>query len=226
MSGVYYVRDDVLKESPAAAVYIWFSPASRFLLCTRIGAAMAKGAFFQAALSLAIIGPSTITAQSQVRLDVPADTVRRLAKKTYIEDLAVNDTAHIFWSVCIENGALYVPGWTSPADLGSQSYAQTGVVLRITVLPGKKIRGVLVDAAQAQAVAKGKSNEPPSLNPDAYKEAVLDYVNNIYAGGTWGPFLCEDERRLNPLRTLTLYAVESINGFSKISDLLASLSKK
>src|SRR5262249_23518991 len=111
-------------------------------------------------------------------------------------------------------------------DLGSQNYAQTGVVLRITVLPGKKIRGVLVDAAQAQAIAKGKSNEPPSLDPDAYKEAVVNYVNNIYTGGAWGPFSCEDERRLNPLRSLTLYAVESINGFSKISDLLASVSKK
>jgi hypothetical protein len=37
---------------------------------------------------------------------------------------------------------------------------------------------------------------------------------------------CEDERRANPLRTLNLFSLESINGFSKVSELLASVTGK
>ena len=181
-----------------------------------------KTALFKASFSLAMACLFAGAAQSQVKLDAPADLVRRLAKQTYLEDLAVNDTAFLYSSSCIENGALFVPGWTRPADLGASDYAQTGVIIRITVQPGKKLRATLVDAAQAQAVAKGKLNASPSLTPEAYKEAVVTYVNNIYTGGIFGPLLCEDERRMNPLRTLTLYPIESINGFSKISDLIAS----
>src|SRR6185436_14637776 len=132
-----------------------------------------KAALFRASFSLAIIGLFGGAAQSQVKLDATADVVRRLAKQTYLEDLAVNDTAHIYSSLCIENGALYSPGWTVPADLAGTNYALTGVILRITVLAGRKLRGTLVDAAQAQAVAKGKLNEPPTLTPLAYKEAVV-----------------------------------------------------
>jgi hypothetical protein len=157
--------------------------------------AILKTALFRAIFSLAIADLFVGTAQSQVKLDAPPDVVRRLAKKTYLEDLAVNDTAHIYSTVYIENGALHVPGWTEPADLGHNNYPQTGVILRITVLLGRKVRGTLVDAAQAQAFAKGNLNEPPSLTPDAYKEAVVSYVYNIYSGGIFVALLCEERTR-------------------------------
>jgi hypothetical protein len=186
---------------------------------------MFNAIFFKATFAVAIASLLPTSAQSQIKLDSSADAARRLAKETYIEDLAVNDAAHIYNYICIENGGLYVPGWTQPADLASSTYAQTGIILRIQILPGRKLKGTLVDAAQAQAVAKGKSNEPSSLDPAAYKMAVIDYVNGLYKGSPFGTHLCEEERQSNPQRTLTLYALDSINGFSKISDLLASVSK-
>lgn len=186
---------------------------------------MFKAIFFRAFFGMAAASLSPNSSYSQMKLDTPADSVRRLANETYIEDLTVNDTAHVYNNICIENGGMYLPGWTQPADLANSSYAQTGVILKIQVLPGKKLKTTLVDAAQAQAVAKGKSNEPASLDPAAYRKAVIDYVNGLYKGTFFGPRLCEEERRGNPVRTLTLYPVESINGYSKISDLIASFSK-
>jgi hypothetical protein len=161
-------------------------------------------------------------AVSQMKIDVPADTVRKLANITYLEDLSVNDTALIYQTVCVENGGLFVPSWTVPSDLAKSEYKQTGLLLRIQVLPGKKLRGTLVDGAQAQAIAKGRPNEPASLVGDTYKEAVISYVNGLYVGGFFGVLSCDDERRSNPLRTLTLFSLESINGFTKLSDLIAS----
>jgi hypothetical protein len=44
----------------------------------------------------------------------------------------------------------------------------------------------------------------------------LSYVNDIYEGGFLGQASCDAERRSNPVRTLTLFNLESINGFTKI----------
>jgi hypothetical protein len=165
-------------------------------------------------------------AVSQMKVDVPADTIRRLANKTYLEDLSVNDTAHFYQPTCVENDGLFIPGWTQPYDLANSDYKQTGLMLRIQVVPGKKVKGTLVDAAQAQAIAKGHPNEPASLIGSAYNEAVISYVNGLYSGGFFGNASCEDERRSNPLRTLNLFGLESINGFKKISDLIASVTAK
>src|SRR5262249_2250045 len=96
------------------------------------------------------------SALAQMKVDLPAETARKEAKKTYPDDLAVRDTALIYRSLCVENGSLFVPGWTVPADLANSSYQQTGITLRVEVLPGKKLKGTLIDAAQAQAIAKGR----------------------------------------------------------------------
>jgi hypothetical protein len=166
------------------------------------------------------------SALAQMKVDLPAETARRAAKKTYVDDLAVRDTALIYQNLCVENGSLFVPGWTVPADLANSTYQQTGITLRIEVLPGKKLKGTLIDAAQAQAIAKGRTNEPKVLSEAAFNEAVIDFVNNLYSGGWWGVTSCEEERRTNPLRTLNLLSLESINGFSKVSELLASVTGK
>jgi hypothetical protein len=163
---------------------------------------------------------------AQVKIDVPAETARRAANTTYLDDLAVHDTALIYQSVCVDNGALFVPGWTHPADLASSTYAASGLILRIEVLPGKKLKAILVDAAQAQAIAKGHSNEPKTLSTSDYNSAVIAYVHRFYEGGLFGVITCEEERRLNPLRTLNLFSLENINGFVKISELLASVTAK
>jgi hypothetical protein len=166
------------------------------------------------------------SALAQMKVDLPAETARRAANKTHLDDLAVRDTALIYQSLCVENGSLFVPGWTVPADLANSTYQQTGIILRIEVLPGKKLKGTLIDAAQAQGVARGRTNEPKALSESAFKQAVIEYVNGLYIGGLWGVMSCEEERRTNPLRTLNLFSLESINDFSKVSELLASVTGK
>jgi len=173
--------------------------------------------------SVAIFASSTL---AQMKVDLPADTARRAAKTTYVDDLAVRDTALIYESFCIENGSLFVPGWTVPADLANSNYAASGLILRIEVLPGKKLKGTLIDAAQAQAIAKGRTNEPKTLSQEAFNDAVIAFVNRLYSGGAFGVASCEEERRTNPLRTLNLLSLESVNGFSKVSELLASVTGK
>jgi hypothetical protein len=166
------------------------------------------------------------SALAQMKVDLPAETARRAANKTSLDDLAVRDTALIYQSLCVENGSLFVPGWTIPADLANSTYQERGIILRIEVLPGKKLKGTLIDAAQAQAIGKGHTNEPKVLSEAAFNEAVIQYVNNLYSGGAFGVMSCEEERRTNPLRTLNLLSLESINGFSKVSELLASVTGK
>jgi hypothetical protein len=53
---------------------------------------------------------------------------------------------------------------------------------------------------------------------------AIDYIYGLYDGGWFGVMSCEEERRANPLRTLNLFSLESINGFSKVSELLASVT--
>ena len=166
------------------------------------------------------------SALAQMKLDLSAEIARRAANKTYLDDLAVRDTAFIYRNLCIKNGSLFVPGWTVPADAANSDYPASGLILRIEVLPGKKLKGTLIDAAQARGIAKGRTSEPKALSESAYKQAVIDYVKGSYDGGWFGVMSCEEERRANPLRTLNLFSLESINGFSNISDLLASVTGK
>ena len=178
------------------------------------------------ALALQAATLIVVPAYAQVKIDVSAETARRAANKTYLDDLAVHDTALIYQSICIENESLFVPGWTIPADLAASDYKATGLMLRIEVLPGKKLKATLIDAAQGQGIAKGHSNEPKTLSASDYNVEVINYVNGLFAGGAFGVDTCEEERRANPLRTLNLFSIESINGFTKISELLASVTSK
>jgi hypothetical protein len=167
-----------------------------------------------------------VSIYAQMKIDLPADTLRKLANVTYLDDLAIHDTALIAKYLCIDNGAIFVPGWTTLADLGNAQYQASGVMLRVEVLPGKKLKGTLIDAAQAQAVAKGRPNVPGTLSTAEYNNEVITYVDGLYKGGGFGIETCEEERRQNPLRTLNLFSLESINGFTKISDLIASVTPK
>ena len=163
---------------------------------------------------------------SQVKIDLPLETVKKAANVTYLDDLAVHDTALLYLPFCIDNGAIYVPGWSTPRDLANSQYQESGLLLRVEVLPGKKLKASLVDGAQAQAIAKGRSNAPSVLSTTDYNKEVIAYLNHIYEGGLFGVGSCEEERRQNPLRVLNLFNLESINGFTKLSDLLASVTGK
>jgi hypothetical protein len=179
------------------------------------------------ALSAFVMGLlACVDASAQVKIDISGDDARKAAGINYIDDLAVHDTALIYESYCIKDNGLYIPGWTIPADLASSTYASTGVLLRIEILPGKKIKAILVDAAKAQSIAKGNASAPAVLSKEDYNKEVRTVVNRIFDGGLFGVNSCDEEQKQNPLRTLNVYAVDSINGYSKLSDLLASVKSK
>src|SRR4051794_20059439 len=89
----------------------------------------------------------------------------------------------------------------------------TGVLLRVEVMPGKRLRGTYIDAAQAQKKAKGELSAPPALSPEQYKKELLSAITTIFLGGVWGVQTCDEEQRQNPLRKTSLFALENLNGF-------------
>jgi hypothetical protein len=164
-------------------------------------------------------------AKSQVKIDISSDDARKAAAITTIDDLSVHDSALIYESYCIKDEALYVPGWTRPADLASSNYPATGLMLRIEVLPGKRLKGTLVDAAKAQQVAKGNASTTSTMSKDEYNSNIISIVNRILDGGDWGVKSCEFEKNFAPLKVMNLYSIDSINGHTKLSELLASARK-
>ena len=184
---------------------------------------MERFIFTFAILAAALI---VVPANAQVKIDVSDEMARRAADVTYLDDLAVYDTALIYQNICIENEGLFVPGWTTPANLAAETYKAAGLIMRIEVLPGKKLKATLIDAAQAREVAKGNTKAPRSLSEPEYRVDVIKYVKQIFDGGAFGIDTCAEERRVNPLRILNLFSLESINGFTKLSELLAYVTNK
>jgi hypothetical protein len=181
---------------------------------------------FVAAVTLAASTMTSGKAFSQVKLDVTRDVARQAAGETTIDDLAVHDTAFVYRPYCIKDSALYIPGWTTPLDLAATSYDQTGTVLKIEILPGKRLKGTFVDAAQAQRVARGATNAPSSLSKEDYGRSIISTINGLFSGGAFGTNDCDEELRTNPLQKTTLYVVDSLNGFHKISELLGDALSK
>jgi hypothetical protein len=162
----------------------------------------------------------TSVAAAGMAVDISDDDVRQTLNTTYLEDLAVNDTALIYSNFCLQDGALFVPGWTQPAALARDAYTASGVILRVEVLPGRQLRGTYVDALQAQQIAKGNVGAPSAMSPNEYNQNVRQAIARIFQGGIWGTETCDQERGQNPLRKLTLFEVVSINGFTRLSELL------
>jgi len=178
----------------------------------------------------AIVGFLTcsINTSAQVKLDISSDQARKAAGVTTLDDLSIHDTALIYQNFCIKDGGLYVPGWTVPANLSadSPSWTASGIILRIEILPAKTIKGVWVDAVKAQHIAQGNTTAPSVLSMDEYNKLVRQSINQLFAGGSFGVNDCAELQKKNLMRQMTLYAVETINGYSKISELLASVKPK
>jgi hypothetical protein len=164
-------------------------------------------------------------AQAQVEVDISSETAKRATDIKSLDDLVVKDTALLYsGSFCVNDGMLYMPGWLQLADLTQTNLASAGLILSVEVLPGKKLRGRFVDAAQAQKIAQGKTTEPSNMTKDEYNAEVIKSIYNLFDGGFFGTNQCEDEQKQSPLRKMNLFAVESLNGYTKISDLLASVT--
>ena len=175
------------------------------------------------AIFLFISALSISQAFAQVTIDVDSETARKASGETNLSDLSVNDTAIIYSTFCATDKNLYLPGWKSPTNLADATYAATGVLLKVVILPGKRVKLTYVDAAQAQSIAKGNASAPAVLSKEAYAKAVMSDVANIFDGGLFGTEDCEQLRARNPLRPLELYEVDSINGFRTISELMKSI---
>ncbi|PDT50044.1 MULTISPECIES: hypothetical protein [Sinorhizobium] len=167
----------------------------------------------------------SFSAYAEVLIDVEAENVRAAVGETTLDDLSINDSVHIYKNYCIKDQRLYIPGWANPANLAASKYSSEGVLLKAVVLPGKKLKMTYVDAAHAQAVAKGNTSAPAVLSTDDYNKHVREDINRIFDGGLFGTVTCEEEQRQNPLRQMNLFEVESINGFNSLSELLKSVSK-
>jgi hypothetical protein len=96
----------------------------------------------------------------------------------------------------------------------------TGILLKIEVLSGRRLRAQFVDATQAQSIARGNQKSSPVLDDSGYKNAILAQINDLYRTTIFGTVDCDELQRENTLRTLTLYSMETLNSFDKISDLL------
>jgi hypothetical protein len=162
--------------------------------------------------------------EAQVKIDVSSKDVKQALGKIYLDDLSINDTALIYPGFCVKDQSLYIKGWVEPANLSTnQNYE--GVVLRVEVMPGKTLKATYVDATQAQKVAKGNPVASSHLSKEDYNSAVLSHIDAIFSGGFFSEAThCDYVQQVNPLRPLNLFAVQSINGYTKLSDLLASLT--
>lgn len=178
---------------------------------------MIRSAF--AALVLFLISQ---TVHAEVLIDIDADTARKAVQDTTLDDLSINDSVMIYKNFCIKDNRLYILGWTNPANLATSTYTADGVILKAIVLPGKKLKLTYVDAAQAQSVARGNTTAPAVLSSEAYSREVRTDINRIFGGGFFGTVSCEAEQGQNPLRKLTLFDIESLNGFTSLSALLKS----
>jgi hypothetical protein len=171
---------------------------------------------------LVLISP----ARSEVLIDIDETVMLQASGETTLDGLSVNDTALLYTRFCISDGKLYIPGWTKPADLAASTHTPSGVMLKVTVMPGKEIRAVFVDAAQAQSIAKGNASSPPVLSPQKFNEEVISDLSRIFRGGDIvGTMTCQKLQENNPLRKLQLFEVNSINGFNSLSALLKSVAK-
>jgi len=164
---------------------------------------------------------------SQVSIDIDANQARRAVNETILEDLAVNDTAYVYGGFCVKDGALYIPGWVVPTNYSTSTYTESGVTMQVRILPGKRLSATFVDARQAQLKAQGNPNAGSVLSKEEYDKAVRERINRIFQGGG-GLFAanlsCDDTLKFNPLRKTDLYAVDSLNGHKKLSELLASVT--
>lgn len=175
---------------------------------------------------LIVLLTSMTQATAQVTLDVDNDRVRRAAGDTYLEDLAVNDTAMFHTgNFCISDAKLYMPGWAEPSDLANQTYAASTIMIKATLLPGRRIKAVFVDGAQAQSVAKGNTNASPTLSQGDLHKAIRQWISNLYQGGGFYTDLCDQLAAQNPMRPMTLYPVETLNSYVAISELLKSVGE-
>lgn len=165
---------------------------------------------------------SVVVAQADVVLDVTYDQVKAASNSLDLGDLSVNDTAFLYNPFCFEDNKLFVPVTERPTDLAGSEYDASGIIYQVKVLPGHKLSIRIVDARQAQLIARGTVDAAPSLSQPDFNSKIVDGIEALFRDNFFSSPICAVARSKSPLIDLQLYTVESINGFNKLSDLLQS----
>jgi hypothetical protein len=184
-----------------------------------------KGGDMQRILFVAVIGVlCSQAAHAQVQIEITNDQARQAQGATYLSDLAVHDIAFLYNGLCTTDSGLYIPGWQEPTSF-DYTWKASGIVLRVVVLPGKRLKAAYVEARQAQLKATGAAGSEAPMSKADYNHEVRDKIAEIFEGERFfsGTSTCDELERNNPLRHIDFYAVQSINGFTKLSDLVASV---
>jgi hypothetical protein len=183
-----------------------------------------KKQIFISALAALVLSLHTTASYSQVSVDIDAETARRAVGTMFLEDLSVNDNAYIYSNLCVKDNGLYITGWTVPANHSKDTYTDSGVTLQIRVLSGRRLAVWFVDARQVQLKAQGNPSAGAVLSKEEYDKAVRRDIERIFSGDLFHTPMCDDELRSNPLRKTDLFAVDTLNGYKKLSDVLRSVS--
>jgi hypothetical protein len=135
-------------------------------------------------VGLVALGMVVVTdARAQVQIDINDNQARQAAGRTYLEDLAIHDTALIYTgSLCVKDGAIYVPNWVEPANLANGTYTSTGIIAKSEVLPGRRLKILLVDERQAQLQALGRVGEKSDMTKEDYNKQVRDFIHGMFVG--------------------------------------------
>jgi hypothetical protein len=100
-----------------------------------------------------------------------------------------------------------------------------GTILKIEVLPGKKLKATYVDATQAQKIARGQPRAVSNISKDDYNNSIIEEIDSLFDPGIFVDVRdCDELIKLNFMRPTQLYAIDTLNGFTKISELLASVT--
>ncbi len=165
-------------------------------------------------------------ALAQVQVDIDQETASRSANRIEIRGLSVNDIAYLYSAYCIKDGGLFVTGWSIPVNYGDSTWNASGIVTQIEVLPGRKIEAKFVDARQAQLKAQGNTKYEVEMPKEEYNKLVREKVSSFFNGGFLDSSpMCDEILKANPMQKPDLFAVDSLNGFKKLSELLKSVEK-
>jgi hypothetical protein len=185
-----------------------------------------KGVYLHFLIAFLLIILVSFPAFPQVQVDIDQETASRAANNIEIRSLSVNDSAYVYSAYCIKDGGLYMTGWATPANYADTTWNATGIITQIKILPGRKVEAKFVDARQAQLKAQGNSKYEMEMSKEEYNRLVREKISSFFIGRFFDSSpMCDEILKANPLQKPDLYAVESLNGFKKLSELLKSVEK-
>lgn len=139
-----------------------------------------------------------MAAVSQVAFDVTVEDLKERTNRISLGDLSVNDTAYISPDFCTIDGVLHLPSVTRPTNFANWTTSATGITFQATMLPGKRVSLKLMDAAQAQKLARGDVSETQTMTREAMLLEASEQFERFFAAGTlfWkvGSNVCADAR--------------------------------